>query len=146
MNIVKGFQVERPNVFVEWGISKSRLEQLFQTSDLRPVANDYYVASCTSLKGLSHELGFHFDPRPERGLVELEFFGIVGSDIDSSFQEFQSHLVKTFGHPTETKSGTEDYPTYIWDFEGVNIAHYVQERFGPAESVRIKWSPEESST
>jgi hypothetical protein len=83
-------------------------------------------------------LGFHFYPRGDGGLVEVEFFRTSYLDLAASYQEFQYHLEATFGRPVTTTAGSAGFPSHIWRFPGADVIHVVQERFGPEEHVRIK--------
>jgi hypothetical protein len=73
MDLSDGFQIEEPEAFVRWGMTES---ELLATLPITPrhVTTGYYVIDCTSLGGLHHVLGFHFRPRENGELRELEFF------------------------------------------------------------------------
>ena len=88
MNIDFGFQIEAPNVLIPWGIDEGELEELLG-SLLRHVTTGYYTITCESLGGMKHELGFHFEPRKDGKLNELEFFRRSYDDQDASYKEFQ---------------------------------------------------------
>ncbi len=135
MDLSKGFQIEQPHVFVPWHTPETEFLDGFRGLHLRLVTRGYFTTHCTSLSGLSHELGFRFYPQ---GLVELQFFSRSYSNLDESYQGFQRHLEATFGQPTTTVPGSEGYLSHTWTFPGVEILHYVQEHFGPAEYVRIR--------
>jgi hypothetical protein len=137
-DLSRGLQLEQPNIFIPWEISEDDLRRLFQGQPLKLVTNGYFTTHCISLRGVSHELGFHFRGRDGGALLEFEFFRGSYMDLAASFQEFQQHLEETFGPPTHTESGTEGFPSYTWQMEGAEIVHFVQEHFGPAESVRIR--------
>jgi hypothetical protein len=138
MDISRGFQIERPEIFVPWETSEAELQQLFIGLPLRHVTHGYFTTQCESIGGLSHELGFHFHPRGGGILVELEFFSKSYPDLATSYQEFQQHLEMTFSQPTLTTSALEGFPSHTWRLSGADIVHFVQERFGPEEHVRIK--------
>ncbi len=138
MDISRGFQIEHPEIFVPWKISETDLQQLFGAQQLRHVTAGYFTTHCISLGGLTHELGFHFHPRGGGVLIELEFFRGSYLDLSASFQDFQRHLEATFGQPTLTTPGSEGFPSHTWRPSGADIVHYVLERFGPEEHVRIK--------
>src|SRR4051794_39079921 len=112
MDISRGFQIEQPDLFIPWKISRSRLQRIFAGRALHRVSQDYFTTSCTSLGGLVHELGFHFHRLffgffgPAR-LMDLEFFRPSPPDLAASYHEFQHHLEKTFGKPTRSFPGTE---------------------------------------
>jgi len=55
-----------------------------------------------------------------------------------SYEDFQQHLEQTFGKPTITTPGSVGFPTHTWRFPGVDVFHYVFDRFGPEEHVGIK--------
>lgn len=142
MDVSKGFQIEEPRVFVPWDTFESQFQNGFEGLHLRLVTQGYFTTHCISIKGLSHELGFHFYPRVNGRLVELEFFCSPYSELAASYKEFQCHLEQTFGPPTTTVPGSEGYPSHTWLPTGAEVVHYVQEHFGPAEYVRIRRSGE----
>lgn len=138
MDLSKGFQIEDPSVFVPWGIGEDELLSLLPVEPHR-VTSGYYVIDCTSLSGSQHALGFHFRPDPTK-LSELEFFRHshpAYPDWRPSFQDFQRHLEMTFGPPTSELPGSEGVPHYRWKVGKATIEHYVFDRFGPEEHVRI---------
>jgi hypothetical protein len=143
MNLSKGFQIEEPNVFVPWDTVESLFQQRFERLELRRITDGYFTVHCTSLSGLSCELGFHFYPRHTGNgtLLEFEFFRLSCPDMATSYQEFQRHLEQTFGLPTLTVPGSEGFLSHTWNVPGAEIVHLVQERFGPEEHVRIRKSP-----
>ncbi|HEY2330130.1 MAG TPA: hypothetical protein VGI63_10005 [Verrucomicrobiae bacterium] len=142
MDITRGFQVEQPDLFIPWKISPSQLQRIFDGGALRRVGQDYFTTSCTSLGGLSHELGFHFHRLffglfgPSR-LMDLEFFRTSPPALAASYQEFQRHLEGTFGKPTRSFPGTEGFDTHLWELPGIRIGHSIYERFTVGQSVRI---------
>jgi hypothetical protein len=135
MDLQRGFEIEDPRCFVEWGISVARLRELLPSS--REVTQGYWTLDVTSLSGLRHTLGFHFDPPNGGALVELEFFR-GGVELAASYAAFQQHLVATFGPPTRSSAGDNGFASHRWDVEGIEIRHLVVDRFGPEEHVRIR--------
>jgi len=140
MDISSGYQIETPTVFVPWGIDETGLSTLLADANPRHVTDGYWTIECVSLGGLSHMLGFHFEPRSSGMLVELELFHKDCPDLAASFAEFQHHLEDTFGPPSATREGDGDLPSYLWDHKGVTFWHLVQYRFGLEEHVRFKWN------
>jgi hypothetical protein len=138
MDLSIGFQIEEPHVFVPWDTPETHFLDGFEGLHLRLVKHGYFTTHCTSLEGLSHQLGFHFRPRENGRLVELEFFSTSYSNLAESYQEFQRHLEATFGQPTITEAGSEGYLSHIWRSPGAEVVHHVVEHFGPAEYTRIK--------
>ena len=138
MNIREGIQLEVPDVFIPWETSEKELRDLLEPFGLRKVTKGYFTISCQSLSGMEHELGFHFIPRGGDNLQELEFFRRSYDDQQKSYDEFQSHFEQHFGKPTSTRKGTEGFPTQVWNLKGVEISHYVFDRFGAEEHMRIK--------
>ena len=136
MDISKGFQIEEPNVFVPWGTPEAQFQQRFEGLQLRRLSDGYLTTHCTSLSGLSLELGFLFNRTGQ--LLEIQFLCSSCPDLNTSYEVFQRHLEETFGSPTLTSPGDEGYPDHTWTFPGVVVRHYVSEHFGPAESVRIQ--------
>jgi len=138
MDLSKAFQIEEPNVFVPWDTAEAEFQQTFERLHLRQVKDGYYTTHCTSLSGMSLDMGVRFYPPDRGGLVEFEFYSDSCPDLDTSYDVFQRHLEETFGPPTLTSPGSEGYLSHTWSFPGAEVVHYVQEHFGPAEYVRIR--------
>ncbi len=138
MDIMKGFKMDSPSVFVPWEIDEKELKEIFKSHSLKRVTTKYYTTSCTSLNGLNCILGFHFAPNGQ--LNELEFFRTDYSDQQKSFDEFQKHFVDSFGNPTKTSKGNEGFNNYEWNLGKIQIVHFVYDRFGPEEHMRIKFT------
>ena len=136
MNLSVAFEIEEARVEVPWGITSAELIDLLPTKP-RHVTSGYYTLECKSLGGLEHVLGFHFRPRPDGHLGELEFFRPSYLDLKASFEEFQRHLEGTFGPPDRQQPGDEGLPHYTWVVGSAQITHHVLYRFGPEEHVRI---------
>ena len=47
MDIDKGFQIDRPNIFVPWDIDEKTLKDLFKGHELKHVTTGYYTINCT---------------------------------------------------------------------------------------------------
>ena len=136
MDIRFGFTLDEPAITVPWDSSESDLQRLFGSS-LRYVTTGYWTARVEALGGLRCRLGFHFDK--DRGLVEeLEFFRDSYADPQASFNEIQVHFERVFGTPTESEDGTEGFPSHRWIVSGVEIRHFVFDRFGPEEHMTVR--------
>lgn len=133
-----GFQIERPNVFIPWDIKQNELRELFEGKELRQVASGYYTSKCTCLGNLSCHLGFHFNLVKSGTLKELEFFRDDYSNPEESFDEFQNHFTSNFGNPSHVSKGSEGYQNFEWRFGNIQILHFVFDRFGPEEHMRIR--------
>lgn len=138
MDIDKGFQIDQPNIFVPWDIDENTLTDLFKGQKLKHVTTGYYTINCTSLDSLNCMIGFHFDPRSNGRLNELEFFRMNYDNQQKSFDEFQNAFTNSFGQPSSTTKGNEGFNNYEWRLNNVQIVHYVFDRFGPEEHMRIK--------
>jgi hypothetical protein len=71
-------------------------------------------------------------------LRELEFFRKAYPDLKKSFDEFQFYFEKAFGQPSQSEISGNDFLHHEWKFKGIRICHYVLDRFGPEEHLRIK--------
>jgi hypothetical protein len=138
MNIQTGFQIDNPKIFVPWDINEQALINLFNGHELKKVTKGYYTTNCVSLNGLTCMLGFHFESNEKIRLNELEFFRLDYSDQQKYFNEFQSHFVNAFGSPSKITKGNEGFNSYVWTLGNIEIVHYVFDRFGPEEHMRIK--------
>lgn len=147
MDILRGFQLEVPDLFVPWGISESDLRGLLEGYGLQRINDGNYTVSCVSLGGLAHELAFHFFPRSGGILKALEIFR-PSANYKVYFEEFQKHFEACFGKPTKEQRGEDEFPSCIWDLEGVLINHYLQDRYGLEQHARIekvsRWKPDSS--
>jgi hypothetical protein len=137
MNIDQGFEIEHPKAFVRWEATEEDLKSTLG-KELRHVTKGYYTITCKTLGGIEHELGFHFSPRKHGVLTELEFFRRSYEDQADSYNEFQRHLVATFGKPHKSSPGNEGFESHEWNIGRNTIVHYVHNRFGPEEHMRIK--------
>lgn len=137
MNFQHGVQIDEPFTFVPWDINVKQLLALFKLNPLKQVTDAYYTIACELFEGLSCYLGFHFERDINGCLRELELFRDKYDDLHWSFENFQSHLVKTFGEPHERYPVEEGFIGCHWLFNDILIVHKVYDRFGPEEHVRI---------
>jgi hypothetical protein len=138
MTIDKGFKLDKPDIFVPWGIDETMLQERFKNAKLKNVTTGYYTTSAESLGGLKCQIGFHFEPRQGGRLKELEFFKLDNKNQQKSFDEFQMYFVKEFRLPTKTVPGTEGFQKHEWKIGTIQIVHYIIDRFGPEEHMRIR--------
>ena len=136
MDLRRGFAVEEPEVAIPWGISEVELEALLPATPPRRVTQGYSTLPVTVLGGLRCMLGFHFLDAGR--LSELEFFRTAYPDRRASFEEFQRHFEAVFGVPVRSAEGGEGFPSYEWRLPGATIHHYVLDRFGPEEHMRVR--------
>ena len=138
MEIEKGFKIDNPNVFIPWNITENELIEILDGNELKNVTNGYYGMSCESLNGLKCYIGFHFNPRKNGILNELEFFRNGTDSQIKSFDKFQFHFEREFGKATKISKGKEGFENYEWWINGIQIVHFVFDRFGPEEHMRIR--------
>lgn len=136
MNLSRGFQLSDPSIFVPWLSDNPDIERLLGGTPFRRVTRGYYTLECEPLPDLKCLIGFHTHKTGK--LTELEFFRRSYEDQEASFKEFQTHFESTFGKPTGRSEGNEGFPNYEWNLEGARIIHYVYDRFGPEEHMRIQ--------
>jgi len=137
MEITKGFQIDEPHLFIPWGITEKTLLDQFNGGGLHHVTAGYYTTTCKSLSGLNCNIGFHFDPRENGRLKELEFFRNNYDNQKVSFDDFQTHFEKEFGKPNDSRKGAEGFSDFLWQMNDIQIMHYVFNRYGPEEHMRI---------
>ena len=138
MNIQEGYKIDEPDIFIPWDIDEQTLTQKLKMHNVKHITTGYYTISCKSLNGLNCIIGFLFEPKKNGLLTELEFFRTNYSDQGKSFSDFQSHFEIEFGKPTSEYNGNEGFKNYIWNLENVQIVHFLFDRFGPEEHLRIK--------
>jgi hypothetical protein len=137
MDIVKGFQIDEPDLFINWNIDRNGLLDVFKNYNLRKVTTDVYTSKCKCMGVLECHIGFHFN-KDGNNLSRVQFFrqDYKGS-LEESFNDFQTHLEKNFGPPEGIIEDNNKFPRYSWGFGNILIFHYVQDRFGPEENVFI---------
>lgn len=136
MDLRVGFELEEPLMMVPWGATEAELEELLGPSRAYRVTRGYMTLPVKALGGLRCMLGFHF--RGSGKLSELEFFRTAYPDQRASFDEFQRYFEGTFGTPSRCVEGDEGFPHYEWRLPGATINHYVFDRFGPEEHMRVR--------
>ena len=83
-------------------------------------------------------MGFHFNVEKNGTLRELEFFRDDYSNPEESFNEFQNHFTSNFGNHSHVSMGNEGFQNFEWRFGNIQILHFVFDRFGPEEHMRIR--------
>jgi len=143
-----GLELEDPHLTIPWSIRPAELRKLFRDSGqegrLRFVTDGYFVLPCRTLAGLDTHMGLHFRPGSEKGqLAELEFFDNGQKELKASYDLYQQHLERVLGRPSRSKVGllAAELPTHEWRTRGLQVSHYVMERFGPEEHVRVTRMP-----
>ena len=139
MDLRTAFTIEDPAVAVPWGASEEQFLELVASASPHRVTGGYITLPVRVLGGLKCTLGFHF--RAGGRLSELEFFRKAYPDQRASYDEFQRHFEKEFGPPSYTANGSEGFESHSWDLPGARIVHYVFDRFGPEEHMRIQRVP-----
>jgi hypothetical protein len=81
-------------------------------------------------------LGLHC--RDQGHLSELEFFRTAYPDQRASYDDFQRHFEQAFGPPSSTEPADCGFLTHTWQLQGAIIVHYVFDRFGLEEYMRIR--------
>jgi hypothetical protein len=121
VSVRKGLTLEEPSIRIPWGIRQPDLRALFADTGghagLRLVTQGYYVARCRALGGLDTQVGFHFRPQSENGiLAELEFFDSGQRQLEASYKLYQQHLEQVFGPPSRTQGGSfsAELPSHEW--------------------------------
>jgi hypothetical protein len=145
MDISRGFQISAPAIFVPWLADEAEITRLLAGSGIKKVTTGYYTLECEPLVGLRCLLGFHLHATGK--FTELEFFRRSYDDLKGSFGDFQRHFESAFGEPTYKVDGSFEYPAEVgsigfprseWKLSGARIVHYIFDRFGPEEHMRIQ--------
>ncbi len=138
MNITKGLAIDNSNTVIPWSIRPRRLAEIVGGDALSEVTRGYYVTQCSVLGGLQISVGFHFH---YGRLAEFELFRRFAMPLEESYADFQQHLESTFGPPHDcwADDGGFNHCTWRfgWLFGRASVRHFVMDRFGPEEHVRI---------
>lgn len=135
MDLRTAFLIEEPSVSIPWGVTKKRLFELLASDSPRRVTSGYLTLRARVLDGLNCMLGFHF--RKNGLLSEIEFFR-EDSNLQISYDAFQRHFEQALGPPSRTVPGDEGFSAHEWLVPDVRVVHYVVNRFGPEEHMRIQ--------
>jgi len=129
MEVERGFQLEKPEIVLEW---ETPLDRLLVIDGLQQVTNEYYVMSGTALDGLALRVGLHL--RHKR-LVRIELLRQSEMALENSYRDFQRRLEVTFGAPDVSHPADGGYKFFEWKRGKVSITHSVIERFALEEFV-----------
>ena len=134
-SILKGLQFDDPMVFIPWNIGARVFETEFQNHQISCVTDGYYTVKDVRLFDiLVCNVGFYFDTRLNR----IEFFRNDYSNLQKSFNEFQTVFEANFGKPSKQANASTNYETYEWNIRNkIKIHHYVMDRFGLTEYLFI---------
>lgn len=135
LDLRSGLRIDAPPIFVPWETAEGNLAPLFGTA-VRCVKTGYWTVPVCVFGDLDCCLGFHFSKAGR--LAEFELFRNRPMDLAASFADFQQHLERAFGLATWTEPGQIDFPCCKWLVPGVEVLHYVIDRFGLEEHVRIR--------
>lgn len=141
MNLENGLHLESPAILVPWSLNRWQLRNLLPNPEQAHKVTARYIVlhDIVSLGGLTHDLGLHFGVFGK--LAKFEYFRRSGPGPEDSYREFQKHLERTFGLPTQREPGTEGFDRCIWKLNGAEIMHELIMRFGPEEHVWIEREP-----
>lgn len=142
MELANGVKLEVPDLVLPWHTRPETVQRIVGEGHMHKATDKYWVFPCVALGGLQMRAGLHFTP----ALQEVEFFeiskdGRYGAlELRASYDLFQQHLVASFGEPDLAEAGSIDpaYPSYTWYRQSVLVRHFVHDRNGPEEHVRIK--------
>src|SRR5579859_6954084 len=128
--ISAGFQVETPAVFVRWGTPLADVHKLL--AELGASFTDGIVQlKGTALGGLECSMLLHGSR--EGGSAMRDRLTMISfwkrGDFRVTFDDIQVHLEDTFGPPTETIPGNDDWPAeYKWVLGDIVIGHYADDK------------------
>jgi len=139
MDITQGFKIDKPDIFVPWGISINEFHEILpedwrNNDNFRKVTKSYYCISGAALGLESTDIGFHFK---RNQLNQIELFDPNQKDMNEGFKIYQSSLIKEFGTPARTIEYDDLPPSNEWKFGKYRILHFAQERFGPETHLRF---------
>ena len=138
IDILKGLQIDEPNVFVPWDKNVKDVEERFPKNLLIHITDGYYtIKDVTLFDILTCNIGLHYDHG--NMLKRIEFFRNDYDDLIKSYKDFQIVFENKFGKPIKRKKVLNHFESCEWDIEGkVKIHHYVMDRFGLAEYLYIE--------
>jgi len=136
IDILKGIQIDDPKVFIPWDISNKDIEVFFHNCSLSRITNNYYAIYNTKLFGtLICNVGLHFD----NILKRIEFFRNDYTDLQKSYDEFQTIFETKFGKPTRKIGNPINFDSCEWSISNnIVIYHHVMDRFGLEEHMYIE--------
>lgn len=102
--LAEGFPIEDPQVVVPWGVTEADLLALLPVRP-RHVTAGYLTLEVVSLCGMRHTLGFHFQPRNQGRLAELEFFSLSVRELGGLLRRVGRALGADLRSPARASAG-----------------------------------------
>ena len=139
MDITRGFPLDRPRIDLKWGLTEQGFLELLTECGPQKITNGHYEMRCRFFGLPESVVHFHFEPRTNGRLCEIEFFRKPKRQKKKGFDQLQLALEKYLGPPTRrdhTRS-VELESTY-WRLGKVSVAHEYYYQFGQYEKILFK--------
>lgn len=149
-NILKGLQIDEPMIFVPWDIDENVFSDMFKDHSISLVVENNYLVKDVTILGESHcNIGVQFDNIVSEVSISRDDYGEYHPDymkssealkiaLMRSFMSFQTALIREFGQPNKREI-LDTFESFEWHiYSNIKIYHYIMDRFGLAEYLRIK--------
>ena len=141
--ILKGLQIDEPEIFIPWDINEDNFVDMFKNHNLaRNIERYCGVKSITVFGEINCNIVAEFDKTIRKFSISRNYpEGYVFEEdyLIKSFDAFQTALERQFGKPTNRKKTEINFESCEWDIGNkIKIYHYVMDRFGLAEYLFIE--------
>src|SRR5688572_10321939 len=100
MDITRAFPLDKPRIDLTWGLTEQGFLELLREYLPQKVTNGHYQMSCRFFALPESVVHFHFEPRTNGRLCEIEFFRKPQRQKKKGFDQLQHALEKHLGPPT----------------------------------------------
>jgi hypothetical protein len=136
MDITRAFPLDVPRLDLAWGLTEQAFLEMLRPYRPQKITNGHYEMRCRFFGLPESPVHFHFEPRTDGRLSQVEFFRKPQRQKRKGFDQLQRSLEKYLGVPTRREQARSDevHPVH-WQLGKVSVAHEYYYHGGHYEKV-----------
>jgi len=124
MDLTRAFPLDVPRLDVPWGLTEQAFLDLVRPYRPQKITNGHYEMRCKFFGLPESPVHFHFEPRTNGRLSQIEFFRKPQRQKKKGFDQLQRSLEKYLGAPTQRDEARgDDVQPAHWQVGKVSVAH-----------------------